>query len=456
MAKNIEDLLAEAEHLNQKILVFQQQLREANKYIDAIKKGNIDALVVAKENDLKIYIEEAADKTYRILIEKMHEGAVVLNKDETLIIYCNSYFANMVNLPLEKVTGTKLKDFIDESSKERFQFLLDQGKDNAIKGEVYLSANDGKVIPVLMSVNPLSVDDNFVLSIILTDLTIQNKNQEELKHKTIQLEQKNIELKNSEQALYKLNAELEAKVKARTDKLSETVNELKRLNSDQDTFIYTASHDLKAPLSNMEGLLYALQTELSEEAKAREEVMNLMNMMKTSIGKFRSNIADLAMTAKIDYDEKGYNEQSFKEIIEDVKFSLSDEIAKSKAIFHEELLEPKIKYSRKNIRSILYNLVSNAIKFRSPERKPEIRIRTEKIENFTLLSIADNGQGIKEEDKKNVFSMYKRLNTNVEGTGVGMAIVARIVDDNGGRIEIDSKLGKGSTFKIYLKNQETN
>ena len=452
MAKNLENLLEDTEKLNKKILEIQQQLREANKYIDAIKTAKIDALVVAGEKDLKIYIEETANKNYRILIEKMPEGAVILDKDETLIIYCNSYFANMVDLPLEKATGAKFIDFIDESSKERFQFLLNEGRENAIKGEVYIVANNGKTIPVLMSINPLSVDSNFILSIIITDLTIQNKTQEELKQRTIQLEQKNKALENSENALHKLNAELEAKVKTRTEELSKTVIDLKRLNSDLDNFVYTASHDLKAPLNNMEGLLSALQTELSEEANAKETVTDLMNMMKTAIGKFRSNITDLAITAKIDAIEKGYNEQSFKEILEDIKFSLSDEITKSGAIFYEDLQELKINYSRKNIRSILYNLVSNAIKYRSPERGPEIIIRTEKIENFTLLTVADNGQGIKEEDKRNVFAMYQRLQTTVEGTGVGMAIVAKIVDENGGRIEIDSKPGEGSIFKIYLKD----
>src|ERR1019366_3447666 len=89
----------------------QQQLREATESIDAIKTGNIDALVIADKKALKVYTEKTADKTYRILIEKMHEGAVTLNEDGT-ILYCNSYFANMVNLPLQNVIGTKLEAFM--------------------------------------------------------------------------------------------------------------------------------------------------------------------------------------------------------------------------------------------------------------------------------------------------------------------------------------------------------
>jgi len=246
----------------------------------------------------------------------------------------------------------------------------------------------------------------------------------------------------------------ETELKEKNIELNNIIDEYRKINAELDNFVYTASHDLKAPLNNMEGLLSALQDEISQEAQARERVMSVMEMMKLSIGKFRSNIADLAMTARIDANKKGYTKQSFKEILEDVKFSLSDEISRTETIFHTSFSEPKIKDSRKNIRSILYNLISNAIKYRSMERRPEISIRTERIQDFTLLSITDNGQGIKEEDKKNVFSMYQRLHTNVPGTGMGMAIVAKIVDDSGGRIEIDSKPGTGSTFKIYLKDQE--
>ena len=98
----------------------------------AIKTGKIDALVIAREKALKVYTEKTADKPYRILIEKMHEGAVTLDEDGT-ILYCNSYFANMVNLPLQKVIGTIFENFIDDSSKEHLEALLKQGRCKCFK-----------------------------------------------------------------------------------------------------------------------------------------------------------------------------------------------------------------------------------------------------------------------------------------------------------------------------------
>lgn len=200
MTKNINELIAEVEKLNDEDKELKRQLHEAKETIDAVKTGVIDAIVVPDKNELKVFTEKTADKIYRILIEKMHEGAVTINEDG-IILFCNSYFANLVNLPLQKAIGSKFTNFIDDGSKENFASLLKQGRENAVKKEIFIQTNDGNKIPVLVSINTLSVDTISVLSIILTDLTIQNKNKEELKHKTEQLEQKNIELENTNKEL---------------------------------------------------------------------------------------------------------------------------------------------------------------------------------------------------------------------------------------------------------------
>ena len=101
----------------------------------------------------------------------------------------------------------------------------------------------------------------------------------------------------------------------------------------------------------------------------------------------------------------------------------------------------------------MYNMVSNALKYRSPLRRPIVILETETLsDEYIVLRIKDNGLGIKDEDKERLFSMYHRLHDHVEGTGVGMAIVKRIVDNNGGKIEVESEVGKGSEFKVYFKN----
>ena len=96
--------------------------------------------------------------------------------------------------------------------------------------------------------------------------------------------------------------------------------------------------------------------------------------------------------------------------------------------------------------------MSNAIKYKAPDRVPEILIKTEKLNDHILLSVKDNGRGIAEDKQEIIFSRYTRLTDDVEGTGVGLFIVKRMVEDGGGKIEVESSLGEGSTFKVYLKN----
>ena len=180
MEKSIKELKEERQKLKKVNKKLMQELHEVKKSIDAIKTGNIDALVIANEKHLKVFIEKSADRIYRVLIEKMHEGAVTLNEDG-IILYCNSYFSGMVNLPLQKVMGSEFKNFIDDSSKERFETLFKKVRQNVIKEEFSLYTTNGKVTPVLISANTLQIDDILVWSIIITDLTIAKKNQEELK-----------------------------------------------------------------------------------------------------------------------------------------------------------------------------------------------------------------------------------------------------------------------------------
>ena len=236
--------------------------------------------------------------------------------------------------------------------------------------------------------------------------------------------------------------------------LIEKIGQLRKINMELDNFVYTASHDLKAPLNNLQGLIFNLEDILGEEEKGKELVKEVINHIKYSVEKFGSIISDMAITAKVEAEQKEYTEQHFAEILEDIRYCLTNEISESQTIIHENFLEPTIKYSRKNVRSILYNLISNAIKYRSEKRTPEIEVSTKKSNGYILLEVSDNGVGIKKEEKSKVFSLYQRLEgtaSQVEGTGVGMAIVAKIVDGNGGRIEIISEPDKGSIFKIYLK-----
>lgn len=254
------------------------------------------------------------------------------------------------------------------------------------------------------------------------------------------------ELEQANNYVLNINRELEKRVKDRTRALT-------KINNDLDNFIYTASHDLKAPVNNIEGLVNLLKARLNKLSATPDDVLSLLDMVSDSVERFKINLRDLTEVAKIDNEEiTDKSIISFAEMLDEVKLTISDLIRDYNAeIFADFSNAPDLEFSRKNLRSIIYNLLSNAIKYSSPDRKPKITLTSEVIDNYILLRVSDNGLGIKKESQEKVFSMFRRLHNHVEGTGVGMAIVKRIIENNGGKIELDSEPGAGTEFRIYLK-----
>ena len=217
--------------------------------------------------------------------------------------------------------------------------------------------------------------------------------------------------------------------------------------------MYTASHDLKAPINNIEGLIRVLYETLHEKGVELDGVDHIIQMITGSIDRFKNTLLDLTEIAKVNYEDSTSEEYvTFQDIMDDVKLSVKDLILKNDATIVENYTEvPGMYFSRKNLRSVLYNLLSNSLKYSSPERKPEIKVTTAVAGEFTLLTVQDNGLGVRKGDQEKVFDMFRRLHGHVEGTGIGLAIVKRIVENCEGRIEIDSDVDCGCTFKIYLK-----
>ena len=254
------------------------------------------------------------------------------------------------------------------------------------------------------------------------------------------------ELEQANQYVLNVNRELEERVKERT-------KELTKINNDLDNFIYTASHDLKAPINNIEGLMSLLHTRLSESPNILKKVASLLDLVNDSVTRFKNTLRDLTEVAKAENEEVTDEDKvSFAEMLEEVKLTNANLITEYQAeIIDDFSTVPEIKFSRKNLRSIIYNLVSNAIKYSSPDRTPKIYISSAREDSFVVLTVKDNGLGIKKEAQEKVFGMFKRLHNHVEGTGIGMAIVKRIVENNGGTIEMESEPGVGTQFRICLK-----
>jgi len=224
---------------------------------------------------------------------------------------------------------------------------------------------------------------------------------------------------------------------------------LQRINEDLDNFVYSASHDLLGPLTSIEGLMRLLNEKLDMEDT---EIALYTDMIQTSIGQFKENLRELAEVGKIESEAlKELEEVEIGAVLDEVFFSIQDKMKAADAVISRKLVENNLLFSRKNLRSILYNLITNAVKFRSADRPLNIQINTRRENGFLLMEVKDNGIGIEQDKLNSVFSMYKRLHPEIEGLGIGLFLVRKIVDASGGMTAVESVLNQGSTFKIYFK-----
>ena len=235
--------------------------------------------------------------------------------------------------------------------------------------------------------------------------------------------------------------------------LQENNERLTRVNVDLDNFIYTASHDLKAPINNIEGLLHALLPELTTEPDDTSQVPLLLGMMQESVDRFKRTIEHLTEVTKLQKEnDQPVAVTDLATLIREISLDLTPLLEEAAAELRIDVEAcPMVSFSAKNLRSILYNLLSNALKYRSPERAAQVTVRSAWDGRYVVLTVQDNGLGLREAQHGNLFSMFQRFHSHVEGSGIGLYMVKKMVENAGGRIEVSSAEGVGSTFVVYLK-----
>jgi PAS domain S-box-containing protein len=233
------------------------------------------------------------------------------------------------------------------------------------------------------------------------------------------------------------------------EELKNTNEQLGKINQELDNFVYSASHDLKAPVLNIEGLLESLSEDLGENIP--ESVRNDMSLVSTSVKRLKKILEDLSGISRVRQGLTGDVEKvNVNQLIKEIEETIKPEIDRAGAEIQQEVNESCISFSVSSLRSILYNLISNAIKYRFPGRKPLIKIITEKIPGYFIIKVSDNGLGISAENQNKIFGIFKRLHTHVEGSGVGLFLVKRIIDNAGGKIQLRSEVDRGSEFSVYI------
>jgi light-regulated signal transduction histidine kinase (bacteriophytochrome) len=356
----------------------------------------------------------------------MAEGAVTLNS-KGIILYSNSQFAQIVNLPLSQVIGLSFDEFVAPENKEQYQEMFDISWNNDIKGEVMLNSKK-QLTPVQLSLTKLELDYGISLSIIITDLTAQKATQLQLKTSNEQLEEINLALESS--------------------------------NNDLQQFASVASHDLQEPVRKIQifsNLLKDKQSDLSAESKKYvEKIIVCSDRMKALIVDI---LTYSRLSANSSSSELVNLNELITELIEDFELIIDDKKAE---IIIDKL--DSIEVNKGQIRQVFQNIISNALKFSIPEKAPVINIKCQRLAEksfdspeqkdgqFLLICIKDNGIGFNEKYLTNIFALFERLNSKdtYDGTGIGLAIAKKIIDKHNGLITASSKEGKGTEFKMIL------
>ncbi len=228
--------------------------------------------------------------------------------------------------------------------------------------------------------------------------------------------------------------------------------QLTRANADLDTFIYTASHDLRAPVANIEGLIAALRQELLDEPIIKRDVEHILGLMENSITRFQTTIGDLSDILQLQQDNsKARQPIDLAALVEAVRLDLAPLLAATQAELRVEVQDcPTLHGSPKDVRSIVFNLLSNALKYRHPDRPPRVQLLATCDAHYAELRVQDNGLGLTPEQQPRLFGLFTRLHSHVEGSGVGLYAIKRLVENRGGRIGVESEAGVGSTFWVRL------
>jgi len=232
--------------------------------------------------------------------------------------------------------------------------------------------------------------------------------------------------------------------------LEDEREKLRKANQELDSFLYSTSHDLRAPIASILGLTYLGKTEFEEE-KARQFMQMIENRVK-KLDMVIGDILNLSRTKKFDVriDNIDFN-NLLEDTITDVKFNKGATAIK---LYYENDPQNIFRSDYNQLKIILNNLVSNAVKYhRLNQDDPHIRVTFKKIQEKIEIVVEDNGQGIPDEGLPRIFDMFYRASAETDGTGLGLYIVKEALSKIKGTISVRSVFGRGSAFTVILENR---
>jgi PAS domain S-box-containing protein len=373
----------------------------------------------------------ASEEKFRDLFENSPLGNTVTNMDGTISV--NNSFCLMTGYTMEELSGINWSNITHpddiQITEDTVNHML-SGNHDKLRVEKRYIRKDGSILYAEVSACLSRNSKGEPLYFITTINDISDR----------------VAMENE---MRKMNEELEHRVADRTKRLEESHHLLIAANKDLEAFTYSVSHDLRAPLRAIEGYTKILEEDYS--GKLDQNAIKIILSILRNTGKMGTLIDDLLALSHVGRSQMKISMTIMKKIVESVYSEITENKENLKIEFtiadlDDILCDPGL------IRQVWVNLISNAVKFSSRAEIIRISVASTHKENTILYSITDNGTGFDMEYYPKLFGVFERLHGTDEydGTGVGLAIVKRIITKHGGEVWAHSKPGQGATFSFSL------
>ena len=232
-------------------------------------------------------------------------------------------------------------------------------------------------------------------------------------------------------------------------KIDQLMNELKSTNEELQNFTYTVSHDLKAPLVTISGFMSYLEQDAKRgDIQRMSKDVQRINEAVTKMQRLLNELLELSRIGRLMNTPE---ETPFVEIVEDALRLVEGRLASRQVRVQVEANLPTVYVDRARMVEVIQNLADNAAKFMGEQSNPLLEIGLKNADGKPVFFVRDNGIGVEPDQQERVFGLFNKLDTNTEGTGIGLALVKRIVEVHGGNIWLESEgKGTGSTFYFTL------
>ncbi len=364
-----------------------------------------------------------SEAKFKGLLESAPDAIIIVNKDGNIQLV-NAQTERLFEYNRDEIIGEKIEILIPERFKgahhhHRNGFFSEPNtRAMGANLELYARRKDGTEFPVEISLSPIETEEGLLVSAAIRDITEQKKATKELKEYAARMESYShmLEIKNTQLI----------------------------------DFSSIVSHNLRAPLVNISMLV-----DYIEESKDENERREVFEKIKPVINHLNEVFSELVESVQVRQDtEIKLDRINLGDTLKKVLIGFESQIKSYEADIQIDFLEaPEIDYPQKYIDSIFTNLLSNSLKYRSLERKPVIKIKTQKVKEGILLTISDNGLGIDLElHKDKLFKIRKVFHKHPEAKGFGLFLTKTQVDAMDGKIWVESTPNVGSTFFIEFKN----